>query len=623
MNELDIAVLVVTIFSISIYGVWRTRHRHDLNSYLKGKGQMPWWAIGLSVMATQASAITFLSTPGQGYLSGLSFVQIYFGVPLALIIISIFFLPIFHRLNVYTAYEYLEKRFDAKTRLLGAVLFLLQRGIGAGLTIYAPAIVLSTVFGWSLQATIICSGLVVTAYTMLGGTDAVTVTQKYQLAIIFLGMITAGCLLIFKLPAELSFVDAMSVAGGFQKLNAVNFSTNMSERYTFWSGLLGGTFLMLSYFGADQSQVQRYISGTSVRESRLGLLFNAIFKIPMQFGILMLGVLMFVFYQFKQPPLFFDTTANRYVQSQRLVAQEEPGSSSALLDLEKKFNLTHATTKGHLESWLHAKHSGDLQTAEQEFAAAAAAQAEGEKIRAAAAEQLAAKSQVKTKGEVGRKTSGKEPVSSSVNAVINGAAETRISTTAGAKVPGTAPTKANNADYVFITFILQELPHGVIGLLVTAFFLAALSSKAAELNALGTSTTIDFYRLLIRRDASDKECVLVTRAFTAFWGVVAIFIALYAHLSENLIQAVNILGSIFYGVLLALFLVAFFIKWVGGTAIFWSALVAQLLIFFLYSTLTISYLWFPLIGCAVCVIFSIIMQMFIGKNQKVIENYGT
>jgi len=623
MNELDIAVLVGTIFSISIYGVWRTRHRHDLNSYLKGKGQMPWWAIGLSVMATQASAITFLSTPGQGYLSGLSFVQIYFGVPLALIIISIFFLPIFHRLNVYTAYEYLEKRFDAKTRLLGAVLFLLQRGIGAGLTIYAPAIVLSTVFGWSLQATIICSGLVVTAYTMMGGTDAVTVTQKYQLTIIFLGMITAACLLISKLPAGLSFADAMSVAGGFQKLNAVNFSTNMSERYTFWSGLLGGTFLMLSYFGADQSQVQRYISGTSVRESRLGLLFNAIFKIPMQFGILMLGVLMFVFYQFKQPPLFFDTTANRYVQSQRLVAQDQPGNTNALLELEKKFNLTHATTKGHLESWLHAKHSGDLSTAEQEFAAAAAAQAEGERIRAAAAEQLTAKSQVETNGAGETKTSATEPGSSSANGATNAPADTRKTATLGAKLPATAPTKANNADYVFITFILQELPHGVIGLLVTAFFLAALSSKAAELNALGTSTTIDFYRMLIKRDASDKESVLVTRAFTAFWGVVAVLIALYAHLSENLIQAVNILGSIFYGVLLALFLVAFFIKRVGGTAIFWSALVAQLMVFCLYYTLTISYLWFPLIGCAACVILSIIVQMFIGKNKKVIENYGT
>lgn len=570
MNELDIIVLVSTILGIAAYGIWQTRHRTDLNSYLKGQGQSPWWAIGLSVMATQASAITFLSTPGQGYLSGLSFVQVYFGVPLALIIISIFFIPIFHKLNVFTAYEFLEKRFDSKTRLLGAGLFLLQRGIGAGLTIYAPAIVLSTVFGWSLQWTIICSGLVVTIYTLWGGTDAVTVTQKYQIAIIFSGMLIAGCLLVAKLPAGLSFSDAMHVAGGFQKLNAVNFSTSATERYTFWSGLLGGTFLMLSYFGTDQSQVQRYIAGSSIRESRLGLLFNAICKIPMQFGILFLGVLMFVFYQFEQPPLLFDSTSKKYIESQV--------SDPKLLALKNDFTSAHAQGREQLDNWVKARNKGDKAAADTAFALAASAQQKGEEIRAAATQELA---------------------------------ERKIQ------------TKANNADYVFITFILDHLPHGVIGLLVTAFFLAALSSKAAELNALGTSTTIDFYRLLIKRDASDSECVTVTKYFTGFWGVVAIVIALFAHLSENLIQAVNILGSIFYGVLLALFVVAFFIKRISGTAIFWSALTAQLLVFALYSSLTISYLWYPLIGCASCVILSIILQSVIGKNQETGESYGS
>jgi len=562
MNELDFVVLLVTIFGIAAYGIWRTRHRKDLNSYLKGQGQAPWWTIGLSVMATQASAITFLSTPGQGYLSGLSFIQVYFGVPIALIIISIFFLPIFHKLNVYTAYEFLQNRFDNKTRLLGAGLFLLQRGIGAGLTIYAPAIVLSTVFGWSLQWTIICSGLLVTIYTVMGGTDAVTVTQKYQIAIIFMGMITAGILLVVKLPADLSFGDAMQVAGGFQKLNAVNFSTSVTERYTFWSGLLGGTFLMLSYFGTDQSQVQRYISGSSIRESRLGLLFNAVCKIPMQFGILFLGVLMFVFYQFNQPPLLFDSTSNKYFQSHRADAK--------LTAYETDFNTVHAEGKQHLERWVQAKKAGNAEAATEAFTAAAAAQQQGEKIRVAATQELADRK---------------------------------------------VQTKANNADYVFITFILDHLPHGVIGLLVTAFFLAALSSKAAELNALGTSSTIDFYRLLIKRETSDRECVTVTKFFTAFWGVVAIIIALYAHLSENLIQAVNILGSIFYGVMLALFLVAFFIKRVGGNAIFWAALTAQLMVFLLYANLTISYLWYLLIGCAACVLFSLILQSVFGKNQ--------
>lgn len=576
MNALDIFVLVFSLSVIALYGVWHTRNRGDLNSYIRGSDHTPWWVIGISVMATQASAITFLSTPGQGYLGGLGFLQVYFGVPLAMIVICIFFLPIFHKLNVYTAYEFLEQRFDSKTRLLGAALFLIQRGIGAGLTIYAPAIVLSTVFGWSLQWTIISTGLVVTAYTVFGGTDAVTVTQKYQMAVIFLGMATAAYLLIHKLPTDLSALDALKVAGSFQKLNAVNFSASVHDRYTFWSGLLGGTFLMLSYFGADQSQVQRYISGSSLRESRLGLLFNAVCKIPMQFCILMLGVLMFVFYQFEQPPLFFDSTANKYVESHRA----DPIVGPRILSYETNFNAAHAQAKQHLESWLEAKHKGDESAATSEFVGAAAAQQESEKIRLIAAQELVTKN---------------------------------------SEVRSDKAVTANSADYVFITFILRELPHGAIGLLVAAFFAAALSSKAAELNALGTSTTIDFYRLLIKRDASDAECLSVTKWFTALWGVVAIAIALFAHLSENLIQAVNILGSIFYGVLLALFLVAFFIRRVGGTAIFWSAVVAQCLVVILYNSLTISYLWYPLIGCSMCVGLSLILQTVIGNSRKPIE----
>src|SRR5580698_5753524 len=329
MSALDYVVLIASMLGIAGYGVWRTRGRRDLNSYLKG-GHTPWFAIGLSVMATQASAITFLSTPGQGYAGGLGFIQIYFGVPLALLIIAIFFLPIFRRLNVYTAYEYLGKRFDAKTRLLGAALFLVQRGLGAGITIYAPAIVLTTVFGWPLDLTIISSGLLVIIYTVAGGNDAVTVTQKYQLGIIFAGMAAAACLLVLKLPAGLTLKDTLTLAGGFHKLNAVNYSTDVHERYTIWSGILGGTFLMLSYFGTDQSQVQRYISGHSLRESRLGLLFNAVCKIPMQFCILLLGVLMFVFYQFDQPPLFFDSATNKYLEKQT--------ADRRLLSYETNFN---------------------------------------------------------------------------------------------------------------------------------------------------------------------------------------------------------------------------------------------------------------------------------------------
>jgi Na+/proline symporter len=566
MNALDFLVLIGSILSIAIYGIWYTRKRRDLNTYLKGSAHTPWFAIGLSVMATQASAITFLSTPGQGYLDGLSFVQIYFGVPLALIIIAVFFLPIFHKLNVYTAYEFLGKRFDSKTRLLGAALFLVQRGLGAGLTIYAPAIVLTTVIGWPLNVTIVSCGLLVIIYTAMGGSDAVTVTQKYQMAVIFAGMITAFCLLVGKLPAGLNLDDTLKLAGGFQKINAVNFSTNIHERYTFWSGLLGGTFLMLSYFGTDQSQVQRYISGSSLPESRLGLMFNAVCKIPMQFCILLLGVLMFVFYQFEPPPLFFDSASSKY-------CSEHPADLK-LVAYKTDFDGAHVQTRQQLETWLQARHKGDQGGAATAFAAAAIAHKKSETIRVAASKELAAKN---------------------------------------------PDAKANDADYVFITFILRELPHGVIGLLIAAFFAAALSSKAAELNALATCTTIDFYRHLIQRDASDATCLTATKWFTVLWGIASISFALSARLAENLIQAVNILGSIFYGVMLGLFVVAFFIRRVGGTAIFWAALMAQALIFFLYFNLTISYLWYPLIGCGACVVFSLILQAALGNTQSMIK----
>lgn len=578
MNALDFVVLIGSMLGIALYGIWRTRGRRDLSAYLKG-GHTPWFAIGLSVMATQASAVTFLSTPGQGYLGGLAFVQVYFGVPLALLIIAIFFVPVFRRLNVFTAYEFLGRRFDSKTRLLGAGLFLVQRGLGAGLTIYAPAIVLTTVFGWPLNLTIICSGLLVIIYTVAGGNDAVTVTQKYQLAIIFAGMITAFCLLVAKLPAGLTCADTLTLAGGLQKLNAVNFSPDLRERYTFWSGLLGGTFLMLSYFGTDQSQVQRYLSGESLREDRLGLMFNAVCKIPMQFCILFLGVLMFVFYQFEPAPLFFNPAT-----SHALAMQDDGGNLRAY---ENDFDAAHVQTRQQLENWLAARHRGDQAAANEAFAAAAAARQQGEKIRLAANRELSSEK---------------------------------------------SATTANDADYVFITFILRQLPHGVIGLLVAAFFAATFSSKAAELNALSSSTTVDIYRQLIRRDATDAACVTASKWFTAGWGLLAIGFALCAHLAENLIQAVNILGSIFYGVMLGLFVVAFFLRRVGGTAVFWAALAAQTLVFVLFfgsavsrywqdffgcacpggrlllKAAVISYLWYPLIGCAACVGFSLLLQ---------------
>ncbi len=563
MNGVDWAVLLITILGIAGYGIWRTRGQRSLRTYLHGSGETSWIVIGLSVMATQASAITFLSTPGQGYESGLGFVQNYFGAPFALIIISVVFLPIYRRLNVDTAYEFLGSRFDSKTRLLGAALFLLQRGLGAGITIYAPAIVLSTVMGWRLDLTIIGSGLVAIAYTVSGGSAAVNLTQKYQIAVIFVGMITAFFVLVSKLPSDVGFHSALTVAGGLNKLEGVDFSFDVGKRYTFWSGVLGGLFLALSYFGMDQSQVQRYLSGGSLRESRLGLMFNAVCKIPMQFFILLLGVMLFVFYQFEAPPIFFNQTAWNHA-----LATE---SGSQLRSLATRYEAECASTKTAIVRWLELGHS-------QDPAASVAARAQA---------QAAYKQSQETRAEAKRTLSA-----------------------------ATAGASSNDADYVFVTFILNHLPHGLIGLLITVFLAATLSSKSAELNALGSTTTVDLYRHVVAREATEAHYLMASRVFTAMWGLVAICFALFANLSENLIQAVNIVGSIFYGVVLGMFLVAFLLRWIGGTAVFFGALVSQAAVLALYFTIPISYLWYNVIGCALCVVLSACLQVGLGPNDR-------
>jgi SSS family solute:Na+ symporter len=561
LNALDYLVLLGSMLGIAAYGVWRTRGRRNLKSYLKGAGDTRWFVIGLSVMATQASAITFLSTPGQGYESGLGFVQNYFGAPFALIVISAIFLPIYRRLNVYTAYEYLGKRFDAKTRLLGAGLFLLQRGLGAGITIYAPAIVLSAVLGWRLDLTIVCSGVVVIIYTVAGGSDAVSHTQKYQLGVIFVGMVAAFVVLVMKLPAGLSSGDALAVAGGFDKLGAVDFSLSADRRYTFWSGMLGGFFLALSYFGTDQSQVQRYIGGASLRESRLGLMFNAVCKVPMQFFILLLGAMLFVFYQFEPPPVFFNQPA--------WAAAVRQDSGGKLAAIEREFAETHREKEESIQRWIDARHGGDATAQRAARAEALEAHERSEAVRARAKAAL---------------------------------------------VAADPKAKGSDSDYVFVSFIIKYLPHGLIGLLVAAFFAATLSSKAAELNALGSTTTVDLYRHVIRPEASDAHYVVASKCFTVLWGLVAIGFALFANLVENLIQATNILGSVFYGVVLGVFLVAFFVRRIGGTAVFWGALAAQLLVFVLYFSLGISYLWYNVIGCVACTLFAVVLQGVIGPR---------
>ena len=561
MNLLDFVVLIGSMLAIAAYGAWHTRRHRNLNHYLRGDETVGWLTIGISVAATQASAITFISTPGQGYESGLDFVQNYFGMPLALILVAAVFLPIYRRLNVYTAYEYLGHRFDAKTRLLGAALFLLSRGLAAGITIYAPAIILSTVLGWRLDLTIILSGLLVIIYTVTGGSQAVTLTQKWQMAVIFGGMVAAFVILLIKLPTGLG--DAFTVAGGFKKLNAVSFSFDVHRRYTFWTGVLGGLFLSLSYFGTDQSQVQRYLSGSSLRESRLGLMFNAALKIPMQFFILLLGVMVFVFYQFEPPPVFFNQAAWH-----QAVQHDGDGKLHAL---EQQYQVTYARKEQLIRQWLDAKQAGDRQAEMQARAQALAALEQANEVRDEAKRVMQADD------------------------------------------PG---VKSNDADYVFVTFILAHLPHGLIGLLIAAFFAAALQSKSAELSALGSTTTVDFYRHLLKREASDAHYVTASKWFTFLWGLVALAFALFANLAENLIQAVNIVGSVFYGVVLALFLVAFFLKRIGGTAIFWAALAAQTLVFVLYFSLSISYLWYNFIGCAVCVLLSLMIQTGLGSTGR-------
>lgn len=555
MSWIDYAVLLGTLFGISLYGHWKTRRDYDLGHYLHGDETIRWGTIALSVMATQASAITFLSTPGQAFESGMGFVQNYFGLPFALIVVCAVFIPIFHRLKVVTAYEYLGQRFDQKTRLLGAFLFLVQRGLSAGITIYAPAIIVSAILGWNLQLTIVLTGLFILIYTAAGGTKAVSLTGKWQMAVILFGMAVAFGMIIHRLPAQVSLGEAFSLAGRMGKLNAVDFSLDPSRRYTFWSGLFGGFFLALSYFGTDQSQVQRYLAGGSVAGSRFGLLFNAVVKVPMQFLILLTGVMVFIFFQFEKPPLFFNQPAYRQV--------EQLDATGKLSQLQARFDAAFARKQTELGQLATARESGGAGAAEEAMQAAVRSQEEIQRIRDEAKQTLKS---------YDRKIETKD------------------------------------SDYVFITFILNYLPHGMIGLLMAVIFCAAASSTAAELNALGSTSEVDFYRPLVRPGASEKHYLRVAKWLTAGWGVVAIAFALFANLVENLIEAVNILGSIFYGTILGLFITAFFIRFVRGSAVFVAALISQTMVLVLFQTTAIGYLWYNLIGCAAVCLLSALLQ---------------
>lgn len=563
MSLLDWVVLFGTLGFIVLYGVWKTRGSKDIEGYLRGDNSMKWWTIGLSIMATQASAITFLSTPGQAYEDGMRFVQFYFGLPIAMVIISITVVPIFYRLKVYTAYEFLENRFDLKTRTLAALLFLVQRGLAAGITIYAPAIILSTILGWSLTVTNLIIGLLVIIYTVSGGTKAVSVTQKQQMAVMMGGMLVAGIMVVRFLPEYLSFGDAVAVAGKMGKMNIVDFSFDWNDRYNFWSGMTGGLFLALSYFGTDQSQVARYLGGKSTAETRLGLLFNGLLKIPMQFIILFIGVMVFVFYQFNQPPVFFNDAAR-----------------------SKVYNTAYAGEMRRLEE----QHTTLFEQKQEVVQSLAAALKSNNEIGVSRAQ-----------SEIAGIERESQQVRDQVKELIAQAA------------PG---TETKDTDYVFISFVMKYLPTGLVGLLLAVIFSAAMSSSASELNALASTTVVDIYKRNLRKGGSDRHYLMASKLFTVAWGAAAISFAMFASLYDNLIEAVNIIGSIFYGTILGIFLVAFYIRAVKGNAVFIAAVLAEAVVLYCFYFTEIAFLWFNVIGCGLVVVFSYLLQLLLPYKLK-------
>jgi Na+/proline symporter len=513
MNTIDLIVLFSTLGLIVGYGVWKTRENDNIESYLRGNNSMKWGTIGLSVMATQASAITFISTPGQGYSDGMAFIQNYLGMPIALIIVATVFIPLYYRLKVYTAYEYLESRFDVKTRILGATLFLIQRGLAAGITIYAPAIILSSVLKWDLNLTIFLVGGLVIIYTAAGGTRAVSITQKQQMAVILIGMVAAFAVMLNYLSEYVTFGQALGIAGKLGKLDAIDLDFDLEKRYTIWSGLAAGLFLQLSYFGTDQSQVGRYLGGKNTTESKIGLMFNAMMKIPMQFFILLIGAMLYVFYIFYVPPVHFNQTllqGAKEVNQRRYQSLESYHLDMGLKRIESGEWMAMALRKEDpvmLERATHSFYTWD--------------------------------------GEMKKARTEME----------------------GLIKDADPDAEMDDSDYVFLTFILTFLPTGLVGLLIAVIFSAAMSSTSSEINALASTSVVDYYKRLFKKDGSDKHYVIMSKLLTVAWGLIAIVFAVFANNSENLIEAVNIIGSLFYGTILGIFLVAFFFKFVQGTPV--------------------------------------------------------
>jgi Na+/proline symporter len=563
MSSIDWIILGLVLAFIVLYGLAKTRNQSGVSDFVTGGNKASWWTIGLSVMATQASAITFLSTPGQAFHDGMGFVQFYFGLPIAMVIISLFFVPIYHRLKVFTAYAYLEDRFNVQTRTLTAVFFLIQRGLAAGITIFAPSIILSAVLGWDLVGLNILIGTLVVVYTVTGGTRAVNITQKQQMGVIFGGMFLAFLMLLNFLPLEVGLDEALTIAGAQDKMNILDFSFDFDNRYTFWSGIIGGSFLALSYFGTDQSQVQRYLSGRTLRQSQMGLIMNGMLKVPMQFFILLIGVLVFVFYQFNTAPLNFNPT------NERMVMDSPYASEYKVLDQEKDLLMGQIQTLQL--TYLDAEDPAQKDLLQKEISALNTRQLS---LRKEARELILAADK---------------------------------------------DAETNDKDYVFIHFILTQLPVGLIGLLLAVILSAAMSSTASEINALGATTAVDLYQRH-RPGHSEKHYLKITRYFTLIWGVIAILVACTAPLFDNLIQLVNIIGSIFYGNILGVFLAAFFIRPIKGPSIFWAALINQafvitLFVLDLFEVIKLPYLWLNVIGCVAVIIIAFIVQFFRGANQ--------
>lgn len=557
MNLIDWIVLFGTLLFIVLYGAWRTKETKNIEGYLKGDNNLKWWMIGISIMATQASAVTFLSTPGQAMDDGMRFLQFYFGLPLAMVIISVTMVPIYYRLKVYTAYEYLETRFDLKTRTLAAILFLILRGLSAGITLYAPSIVLSTILGWNIAFTTVLIGMLVIIYSVSGGTKAVSLTQRQQMTIIMGGMLLAGIMAYSKLPASISFTDTIQLAGELGKLNIVTTNYSLSDRFNIWSGLLASTFLFLSYFGTDQSQVARYLGGKSLKESRMGLIFNGLLKIPMQFVILFIGVLVFVFYLFNQPPVFHNQTLKDQV-AQTVYAD-------SLARMQTSYNQIFS----------------EKQTAIQNLVSGI--QSDNETIIQSA----------KTEYNIAKKK--EDSVRSAVKQTIASA------------IPG---AKTQDRDYMFLNFVLSYLPHGVIGLILAVMFSAAMGSMAGELNALSSTTTVDIFKRSIKQEGSERYYLNASRLFTVMWALLAMVFAVLANQAENLIQFVNIVGSLFYGTILGIFLVAFYLKSVKSNAVFIAAIIGETTVlacyFFFYEE--IAFLYYNIIGCVVVVVFAWLLK---------------